>query len=133
MVMQPVRQLFGDTKTILLSPDAALNLIPFEALVDENNQYLVENYQITYLTSGRDLLRQNPKNNRQTPLVIANLKYQQQGEKVALENYRSIDLSNRVFLPLGGTQEEAETISHIKSGSIGVIKPEFSATNGTGL
>ncbi len=113
MVMQPVRELLGDTKTILLSPDAALNLIPFEALVDENNQYLVENYQITYLTSGRDLLRQNPKNNRQTPLVIANPKYQQQGEKVALENYRSIDLSDRVFLPLGGTQQEAETISKL--------------------
>ncbi|NES02383.1 MAG: CHAT domain-containing protein [Okeania sp. SIO2F4] len=113
MVMQPVRQLLGETKTILLSPDAALNLIPFEALVDENNQYLVENYQITYLTSGRDLLRQNSKNNRQTPLVIANPSYQQQGEKVALENYRSIDLSDRVFLPLAGTQQEAETISQL--------------------
>ncbi|NEO55845.1 MAG: tetratricopeptide repeat protein [Okeania sp. SIO3B5] len=113
MVMQPVRQLLGETKTILLSPDAALNLIPFEALVDENNQYLVENYQITYLTSGRDLLRQNPKNNRQTPLVIANPKYEQQGEIVTLDNYRSIDLSDRVFLPLGGTQVEAETISQL--------------------
>ncbi|NER08502.1 MAG: CHAT domain-containing protein, partial [Okeania sp. SIO3C4] len=91
----------------------SLNLIPFEALVDENNQYLVENYQITYLTSGRDLLRQNPKNNRQTPLVIANPKYQQQGEIVTLDNYRSIDLSDRVFLPLAGTQEEAETISQL--------------------
>lgn len=75
MVMQPVRQLLGDTKTILLSPDAALNLIPFEALVDENNQYLVENYQITYLTSGRDLLRQNPDNAPQSSLVIADPLY----------------------------------------------------------
>lgn len=113
MVMQPVRQLLGDNNTIILSPDAALNLIPFEALVDENNQYLVENYQITYLTSGRDLLRQNPDNNRQTPLVIANPNYKQQGEIVALDNYRSIDLSNRVFLPLKGTQQEAETISQL--------------------
>ncbi|NEP26593.1 CHAT domain-containing tetratricopeptide repeat protein, partial [Moorena sp. SIO3I6] len=115
MVMQPVRQLLGETKTILLSPDATLNLIPFEALVDENNQYLVENYQITYLTSGRDLLRQNPNNNRQSPLVIANPNYQQQGEVVALDAYRSIDLSQRVFMPLKGTQQEAETISSIFS------------------
>ncbi|WP_287278778.1 MULTISPECIES: tetratricopeptide repeat protein [unclassified Okeania] len=113
MVMQPVRQLLGNTKTILLSPDAALNLIPFEALADENNQYLVENYQITYLTSGRDLLRQNPKNNRQTPLVIANPKYQQQGEIIALDNYRYIDLSDRGFPSLRGTQIEAETISQL--------------------
>ncbi len=40
LVMYPVRQLLGDTNNILLSPDADLNLIPFEALVDENNQYL---------------------------------------------------------------------------------------------
>ena len=116
LVMQPVRQLLGDTKTILLSPDAALNLIPFEALVDENNQYLVENYQITYLTSGRDLLRlQNPSNDRQTPLVIANPRYQKQGEIVTLDAYRSIDLSERVFLPLEGTQQEAEAISQLFS------------------
>ena len=113
MVMEPVRQLLGDTKTILLSPDAALNLIPFEALVDENNQYLVENYQITYLTSGRDLLRQNPKKNRQTPLVIANPKYEEQGEMVTLDNYRSIDLSDLLFTTLEGTQQEAETISQL--------------------
>ncbi len=116
MVMHPIRQLLGDTKTILLSPDAALNLIPFEALVDENNQYLIENYQITYLTSGRDLLRlQNPSNDRQFPLVIANPKYQQQGEIVALDAYRSLDLSERVFLPLKGTQQEAEAISQLFS------------------
>ncbi|MDJ0533340.1 MAG: CHAT domain-containing protein [Xenococcaceae cyanobacterium MO_207.B15] len=116
IVMQPVRQLLEDTKTILLSPDAALNLIPFETLVDENNQYLVQNYLFAYLTSGRDLLRlQNPHNERQSPLVIANPKYQQQGEIVALDTYRFIDLSERVFLPLKGTQQEAEAISQLFS------------------
>ena len=112
MVMEPVRQLLGDTKTLLLSPDAALNLLPFEVLVDENNQYLVENYQITYLTSGRDLLQQKPKNNRQIPLIMANPKYEQHGE-VDLENYLSIGLSDQVFPILGGTQQEAETMSQL--------------------
>ena len=73
---QPIRQLLGNTKTLLLSPDSALNLIPFEALVDENNQYLVENYQITYLTSGRDLLRQKEKfASQQPPLIMADPLY----------------------------------------------------------
>ncbi|WP_287308891.1 MULTISPECIES: hypothetical protein [unclassified Okeania] len=31
------------------------------------------------------------------------------------------------------TTEQSVKIDYIKSGSIGVIKPEFSATNGTGL
>jgi tetratricopeptide (TPR) repeat protein len=55
-VMRPVRALVGKTRRLLLSPDGALNLIPFDALVDENNRYLVETYSLSYLTSGRDLL-----------------------------------------------------------------------------
>ena len=56
-VMRPVRGLAGDSTHLLVSPDGALNLIPFEALVDERGRYLVQRYRWTYLTSGRDLLR----------------------------------------------------------------------------
>ncbi|MDY7050889.1 MAG: tetratricopeptide repeat protein [Microcystis panniformis WG22] len=111
-LMQPIRQLLGNTKTILLSPDAALNLIPFEALVDENNQYLVENYHITYLTSGRDLLRLKDKfASQQSPLIVADPFYGKAGEKVALT--RSIDLSEFTFYGLPGTEEEAKAIKNL--------------------
>ena len=56
-VMQAVRALAGDATHLLVAPDGALNLIPFEALVDERGQYLVQHYAFSYLTSGRDLLR----------------------------------------------------------------------------
>ncbi|MBE9089862.1 tetratricopeptide repeat protein [Microcystis aeruginosa LEGE 11464] len=112
ILMQPIRQLLGNTKTILLSPDAALNLIPFEALVDENNQYLVENYHITYLTSGRDLLRLKDKfASQQSPLIVADPFYGKAGEKVALT--RSIDLSEFTFPGLPGTEEEAKAIKNL--------------------
>ncbi len=127
LVMQPVRQLLGETKTILLSPDAALNLIPFEALVDENNQYLVENYQITYLTSGRDLLRQNSNNNRQSPLVMADPFY---STTVAVN--RSIDISQgfatQTFGRLEGTAEEAKAIQTTMGLSDNQIKTKGQAT-----
>ncbi len=112
ILMQPIRQLLGNTKTILLSPDAALNLIPFEALVDENNQYLVENYHITYLTSGRDLLRLKDKfASQQSPLIVADPFYGKAGKKVALT--RSIDLSEFTFPGLPGTEQEAKAIENI--------------------
>jgi tetratricopeptide (TPR) repeat protein len=113
---KPIRQLLGNTKTLLLSSDSALNLIPFEALVDENNQYLVENYQITYLTSGRDLLRKKEKfASQQTPLIIANPLYDQTGQKVTLNpnSTRSINLADSVFSPLDGTKAEAEAIKKL--------------------
>ncbi len=38
--------------------------------MDENNQYLIENYDFTYLSSGRDLLRLQAKIQSQDPGVI---------------------------------------------------------------
>lgn len=57
LVMRPVRRLLDGRTRLLIAPDGVLNLIPFDALVDENGKYLIENYKISYLTSGRDLLR----------------------------------------------------------------------------
>src|SRR6266545_3530858 len=72
-VMRPVRKLVGDIRTLLLSPDGALNLIPFGALVDEQKRYLIESYSFTYLTSGRDLLRLHAHTpSQQGPVVVAN-------------------------------------------------------------
>ncbi|MGH9834091.1 MAG: CHAT domain-containing protein [Blastocatellia bacterium] len=67
-----MRGLVGETRRWLISPDGALNLIPFAALVDEQNEYLVKNYAISYLTSGRDLLRlQVARESKQAPMVVA--------------------------------------------------------------
>ena len=56
-VMRPVRNLLGPARHLLISPDGPLNLVPFAALVDEKDNYLLEQYEISYVTSGRDLLR----------------------------------------------------------------------------
>ncbi|HNC46089.1 MAG TPA: CHAT domain-containing protein, partial [Acidobacteriota bacterium] len=76
LIFQPVRKLLGKTRRVLLSPDGVLNLIPFDALVDEKGRYLVETYEFSYLTSGRDLLRfPTSISSQQPPIVIANPDY----------------------------------------------------------
>src|SRR5262249_11851126 len=71
-VFQPLRPLLGDVTRLLISPDGSLNLIPFAALVDERGWYAVERYSISYLTSGRDLLRlQVARESKSGPLVVA--------------------------------------------------------------
>lgn len=75
-VMHRLRGLLGDTRRLLISPDGDLNLIPFAALIDENNHYLIENYSISYLTSGRDLLRlQVARASKSNALVMADPAY----------------------------------------------------------
>jgi CHAT domain-containing protein len=72
IVFQPLRPLLVNLTRLLISPEGALNLIPFEALVDERGRYLVERYSISYLSSGRDLLRlQMARKSKSGPLVIA--------------------------------------------------------------
>jgi CHAT domain-containing protein/tetratricopeptide (TPR) repeat protein len=57
LTMAPIRAALGPTRRVLIAPDGALNLVPFAALVDEQGRHLVQDYAISYLTSGRDLLR----------------------------------------------------------------------------
>ncbi len=122
-IWKPLGEMLGDKKQILVSPDGELNLIPFEALVDEQNKYLVENYSFTYLSSGRDLLRmQTARTSKDKPLLIANplfgapLPEATAQVKTTARNkkQRSItaarDLSETYFAPLGGTVQEARSI-----------------------
>lgn len=73
MVMQPIRPLLGKTRRVFLSPDGALNLVPFAAFVDEHRHYLIQHYTFSYLTSGRDLLRLQTRSSAdRKAMVIAN-------------------------------------------------------------
>ena len=54
--MQPLRASCAGATRLLVSPDGSLNLVPFEALVDEHGRYLIQHQTVSYLTSGRDLL-----------------------------------------------------------------------------
>jgi CHAT domain-containing protein len=56
LVFGPIRSL-TDVSHVILSPDGKLNLVPFEALVDPQGHYEMEQRLVSYVTSGRDLLR----------------------------------------------------------------------------
>jgi len=91
--MRRIRLLLGNTRTVLLSPDGTLNLIPFNAIVDEENRYLVREFSFIYLTSGRDLLRiQITTDSKALPVIIANPGY---------SLYR-VDFSKPCWRPLPG-------------------------------
>jgi CHAT domain-containing protein/tetratricopeptide (TPR) repeat protein len=124
-VMRPLLPLIGNTHRLFLSPDGDLNLIPFGALVDEQDRYLVEKYSITYLTSGRDLLRlQVHPASKQGPVVFANPLFDSGGDTikqgagvadVSDKGRRSADLRDAKFSPLPGTAGEAKALADVLS------------------
>lgn len=56
MVLAPLLPALEGRTNLLVSPDGALNLLPLWALHD-GKQFVLDTHRITYLTSGRDLLR----------------------------------------------------------------------------
>jgi CHAT domain-containing protein len=115
-IFQPIRPLLGETSHILVSPDGELNQIPFEALVGEKGNYLIENYLFTYLTSGRDLLRKRMAGtSKNESLILANPSF---GEAINANAARQSatatrNLSETFFAPLSGTLQEARSIQNI--------------------
>ncbi|HYI00077.1 tetratricopeptide repeat protein [Hyalangium sp.] len=55
LAFRPLLSLLGKTHRLFLSPDGQLALVPFAALHD-GHQFLVDTFDFTYLTSGKDLL-----------------------------------------------------------------------------
>lgn len=127
-VMRPIRALTGDRARLLIAPDGRLALIPFEALIDEDGRYLIESYSISYLGSGRDLLRMQVKRpSASQPLIVADPFFgeppvaQLAADRPALsERVRAVrgittgeDLTNVYFAPLTGTAHEARSIKSL--------------------
>jgi CHAT domain-containing protein/tetratricopeptide (TPR) repeat protein len=56
-VLAPIRAHLAGVSHLILAPDGKLNLVPFEALVDERMRHAVDRYLINYVTTGRDVLR----------------------------------------------------------------------------
>ncbi|HSS03457.1 MAG TPA: CHAT domain-containing tetratricopeptide repeat protein [Kofleriaceae bacterium] len=70
LVFAPVRAQLTGISHVILAPDSKLNLVPFEALVDPQGHYEIEQRLISYVTSGRDLLRLAAPHAPRSPAVI---------------------------------------------------------------
>ena len=121
-VMQPLSPLLGDAKQLLVSPDGDLNLVPFAALADEHGHYLLEHYSLTYLTSGRDLLRlQVPRESKGPPVIIADPAFGAPALMASsgragvttgagINSRPQVDYSQIFFGPLPGVTEEVHAL-----------------------
>ncbi|MFL5343715.1 MAG: CHAT domain-containing tetratricopeptide repeat protein [Hyalangium sp.] len=131
MAFRPLEPLLGGTHRLFLSPDGQLGLVPFAALHD-GSQFLVDTYDFTYLTAGKDLLfRTQDRALSGSVVVLADPDFRarlpepqatrggaQEWDEPppSLERFFSTlraDVVERAWAPLPGTRQEAEAIQRL--------------------
>jgi CHAT domain-containing protein/tetratricopeptide (TPR) repeat protein len=129
LVWNPLRKAVGDARKLIISPDGALWLVPWGALPDGKGKYLVESRSISYVVSGRDLVRGEHKIKSRGGVLFADPDYDLgaaealaearrvlAGGQVALADVgrvsmRAGDLQSIRWARLPGTASEARAIT----------------------
>jgi CHAT domain-containing protein len=117
-------------KNLIISPDGALNLIPFEILTPPDGKHLIEKYTISYVGAGRDIVRfSDTATTAATALIMADPDYnlgQNEKQQIAVQmkvasgvhGNVTRDASRLSFTPLPDTKQEADAISKVLSSSM---------------
>ncbi len=124
-LFDPLTKVLGGRKRVFLAPDGNLYRVPFAALPLDADRYLIDEYHIGYVGSGRDVLRfgSGSKSRSSAPLVIADPDYDlesgvQTVQTVKPQNTASLGRQSRDLLKtaphfnrLPGTRAEGERIA----------------------
>jgi CHAT domain-containing protein/Flp pilus assembly protein TadD len=123
VLFKPIEADIKGKKHLYVSPDGNLNLIPFEVLINSEGKYLMEDYTLTYIAAGRDIMRFVDTNIAQGDgLIMADPDYDmglKEKEEVAkalgVIETRSASLISRDakdlrFKRLPDTKQEAEAV-----------------------
>ncbi len=86
LLLDPLKPHLANVKQLVLSPDSTLWLAPWAALPVDDEQYVVERWQIRFVTSGRDLATeqaaaQEATTNLTNPCVFADPDYDLDGQR----------------------------------------------------
>ncbi|OPX99122.1 MAG: CHAT domain protein [Syntrophorhabdus sp. PtaB.Bin047] len=132
LLIRPVNPSLKGRKRLLVSPDGNLNLIPFEALVNPAGAYLIEDFLVSYVGAGRDMVKfAKATLAGGESLIIADPDYdlgQKEVEKARssaglraadTKGHVSRDATGMHFDRLPDTKEEADTIEKILHGRFG--------------
>ena len=126
LVWQPVLEAIGDIDYVYLVPDGILNVLPFNALVDLDETYVIQSHDLHILTSGRDLLPNEYRLADGEYVILAGPNYDSeevvsQDELLAAQGRRSTALQLGIrggasglrglnFEPLPGAEQEGRLI-----------------------
>jgi CHAT domain-containing protein/tetratricopeptide (TPR) repeat protein len=71
-IFDTLRPALGDRTQLLIAPDGDLARLPFEVLPDDDGRRIIDNFKVSYLSCGRDVLRFGTTAHRRpgAPLIV---------------------------------------------------------------
>jgi tetratricopeptide (TPR) repeat protein len=107
-----VHALPPETEQVLLSPDAAISFLPWAALIDEEGCFVAEKWQLTQISSGRELVTPSTQPAARTLVAFADgrgdLLYARQEVETIAGAARSHGWRATVFIGEQATERELE-------------------------
>lgn len=117
LVLAPIRGRLTGITHLILSPDSNLNLVPFDALIDAQGRYAAEDWLVSYVGSGRDLLRMAARRAPRSPATVVAAPDYGPPRSPTCEGLDS-------FCPLAGALEEAVALQAYLPGARVVTGPQ---------
>lgn len=114
VLILPVEDLLTGTANLKITPNAELFFVPFSALIQQDNSYLLEKYDLVYLTAG-DLI--SVSNKRSSGSLIAFGNPTEAGLDGALEEVKAIGKvfpSSTLFTENKATKEQLFKLTSAK-------------------
>jgi CHAT domain-containing protein len=111
LAFRPLLPLLGGVRRLFIAPDSQLGLVPFDVLHD-GHHFLIEHFDFTYVTSGRDLLPRPqflPASN--SFVIIADPLFQ--APWVPPSSTPRAKLAEDPWTPLPGTRQEALALQRL--------------------
>ena len=124
VIFDKLKPALSRCKHLFISPDGELNRVPFEVLPNKTGRFLIDDYHISYLGAGRDILRFGIESTAQPAgsLIIADPDFDlglkksgrlpQRGRPYGRQS-RDLDRSSLHFRHLPGTLKEGNKISNM--------------------
>ena len=110
----------SQTKRIIISPDGELNFISFATLLTKDKQFLAQTYEVQYVASGRDLLREPKPSTTKEVVLFANPDFDLASTAMlaksdngsgSIRGGEKRDVEDWSFESLTGTQKESDELT----------------------
>lgn len=116
LIWAPIVGFLGKNEKIIISPDSTLALLPFSALLDPGGKFLIENYTLYLIASGRELVADRKAQSAKltSSTIIADADFDAApGSEIKIPNSQRL-VASKLIKPLERLESTIEEAKYVR-------------------